>query len=177
MVFVFQRCEDRPEPRCNGCIWVNSLVGKRPLHAARCLRNPSYSTCCQKVFSSLLVISLPRPSFFLISAVHLGHVLLFLTVINVWDGLRRFGFRLPIMSLCPVGHISLNLHCCLRPGTWKETLQSPGGGRPLPKAVECGTCVPWTSYSYGHSSESVTPLRNEPYLFKNLFLGPPNVLG
>lgn len=121
MVFVFQRCEDRQESRCNGCIWVNSLAEKRPLHAACCLRNPSYSTCCQKAFSSVLVISISRPSFFLISAVRLGHVLLFLTLTNVWDGLRRFRFRLPIIPLCPVCHIGLTLRCCLQPGTHKDS--------------------------------------------------------
>lgn len=87
---VSQRCKDRREPRRDKRAWVNSLVEKRPSRASRCLRTPSCPTCCQKVFSFVLVISLSGISLFLISAVHLGRVLLVRTLINIWGGLQCF---------------------------------------------------------------------------------------
>lgn len=106
--------------------------GEETIACSCCLRTPSSPTCCQKVFSSVLVISLSGTSFFLTSAVHLGCVLVFdFDIYLRWTQVflpEPFQLRLPVPSL-PVCQASLTLRCGLQPGTSREALWHPDRGQ------------------------------------------------
>lgn len=143
--FVSQRCKDQQEPRPDGCAWVNSLVEKRPSHASCCLRTPSCPTCCQKVFSFVSVISLSGISLFLISAVHLGCVLLFLTLVNIWGGLQCFCHGFSDSSCHALAScLPYQPNPTLLSPTWdlKEAVWHPEQGQAFSTGCGHGTCAP-----------------------------------